>query len=108
MGLIDRIFGGGPAIRDYGLISEYRVNVAKFRVSAQLVDRKGRTRFVMKSRAVGPLASGNHYVWIEEDDLPALKAAVDDAERYFRENQEFRRDLGQQFTTPEDGPGDRL
>lgn len=74
------------------------------RVSAQLVERRGHRRFVLKTRAVAPLAFSVQWAAIEEEDLGALKAAVDDAEQRFSERQEFRQELGARFVTPGDHP----
>lgn len=104
--LLDRLLTGGHTIQDYGVISTYRQGFVHMQISALLVERKGHRRFALKRRAVAPLAVGLQYVLIEERDLGALKAAVDEAEQRFCEQQRFRQELGERFVTPGDGQHD--
>lgn len=69
----------GEVIRDYGVLDERKSGITKFKVSILLCEKNGKKVLVSKQSARALFGSSVSYHYIYEENLPALKQAVDDA-----------------------------
>lgn len=68
----------GEVIRDYGVLDERKSGITTFKVSILLCEKNGNRVLISKQSARALLGSSVSYHYIYEENLPALKQAVDD------------------------------
>jgi hypothetical protein len=76
---IDRVFVG-KVLRDFGVLSETGMGLAKLRVSLLLAERRGRRRLIFKQLALGFLSASVSYMEVPVDAIPTLQRWIGEAQ----------------------------
>lgn len=69
----------GDVIRDYGVLDERKSGITTFKVSVFLCEKNGKKVLISKQSARALFGSSVSYHYIYEENLPALRQAVDEA-----------------------------
>ena len=77
----------GEILKDYGVLDQKNIGIARMRTSLLLCRRKSRVQLVFRSTAVAPMAGSVHYVQVDAtpDALRRLGEIVLDAGEYLKE-----------------------